>query len=117
MTVHSVAAARRRHAQWLTRQAPLAKEIADAQSGEDRFLAVQGQNLELDFAFPDREDASAGSPCEKTICRRRSSVLVFPASTLARKSCGSKGCFASPSIKALPRDAPARCDPNSGFSD
>jgi hypothetical protein len=38
------------------RQAPLAKEIADAQSGEDRFLAVQGQNLELDFAFPDRED-------------------------------------------------------------
>jgi hypothetical protein len=34
----------------------LAKEIARTQSGEDRFLAVQGQNLQLDLAFPDREN-------------------------------------------------------------
>ena len=44
---------RRSHAQWLTGEASLAKEIADTQNGEDRFLALLGQNFELDLAFPD----------------------------------------------------------------
>ena len=46
----------RRHAQWLAGEASLAKEIADTQSGEDRFLALLGHHPEFDPAFLNVED-------------------------------------------------------------
>ena len=55
----------RRHAQWLAGKAALAKEIADAQGGEDRFLALLGQDPELDPALLDVEDGIGRVPLGK----------------------------------------------------
>ena len=44
------------HAQRLAGQASLAKEVAGAQNGNHRFLALLGDDRELDLAFLDIED-------------------------------------------------------------
>src|SRR5436190_1381909 len=48
------------HAQRLAGKTSLAKEITGAQHGEDRFLPLLGQDLQLDPALLDVEDRIGG---------------------------------------------------------
>ena len=63
MTKDSVTAAASGQVERLTGEAPLAEEIADAENGEDRLLALSGQYFRaLDLALLDVEDSALAGP-------------------------------------------------------
>ena len=71
------------------RQAPLAKKVAGAQNGDDRFFAGVGDDGELDLAFLDiRRWRPPGRLARKSLASYGMSAIVLPLPTLARKSLG-----------------------------
>jgi hypothetical protein len=67
-------------------QACLTKEVTRSKDCNDRFLALLGNDRELDLALLDVKTASAICPCEKNLLYLD---IVFPSPTLARNSLGS----------------------------
>jgi hypothetical protein len=79
---------RGRHALGLARETSFAKKDVPRENCDNRFLALLRDDGELYLAVLNIETASAGSPCEKTICSVPYLPMLRPSPTLARKVLG-----------------------------
>jgi hypothetical protein len=77
-----------------------AEELSRFEDSDHRFLALFGDNENLDPPLLNIETVSAASPCENTTWFLSSFNMALPSPTLARKSFGSNELFAAFGMKS-----------------
>jgi hypothetical protein len=81
-----------------------AEELSRFEDSDHRFLALFGDNENLDPPLLNIETVSAASPCENTTWFLSSFNMALPSPTLARKSFGSNELFAAFGMKSSKPD-------------